>query len=141
AVERVDAVDAVDVDVDEAGNDVVLRQHERASGTAAAGLRRNLDDPIAVDDDEGGAEHAVRQDDVRAGERDHARASAASRAAPMATPSSPSGEISTRKCSSIAGDSRRAHSCRTGSSSRSPARDAAPPRTTTSGSIALAKFA
>ena len=126
AVERVHTLDAVHVDVDEAGDDVVAREVEGAGRPPPRGRRGNLDDAIAVDDDRAGVEHAVRQDEVRAGEGNHARESAASRAAPIATPSSPSGEISRRNCSSIAGDSRRPHSRRTGLGRRSPAFDAAP---------------
>ena len=58
---------------------------------------------ITFDDQRAGAQHAIGKHDVGAREDDHVRASIARRAAPMATPSSPSGEISIRTLSAIAG--------------------------------------
>ena len=97
AVERVGAVDAVHVDVDEPGHDQVPRQLEVIH--AAAGRARtggDIDDLFAVEDERARTEHAIGQHDIGAREDDHATASAATRAAPMATPSSASGEIANR---------------------------------------------
>ena len=66
-IQRVDSLDAVNVDVDEAGHDVM--SVEREQRMRVAGRRRvgaDLDDPIAVDDERARRQDAVRQHQRRA---------------------------------------------------------------------------
>ena len=144
AVERVGPLDAVDVDVDEAGDDVVIGEGE-VDRLAAAGARPG---------------RRSRRSDRRRGRacRRRARGPGSTRSAPerqnhggAVELGEPRGadrdrvgterrELDAQIVSSHSGGRRRAHSWRTGSSMRSAAATL-PLTTTTSGSIAAASVA
>ena len=71
SIERIDAVDAVHVDVDEAGNDAVAVESKRRQRVATRDCSRNrpgpnLSDAIAVDDEGAGRKNPVRQHELGA---------------------------------------------------------------------------
>src|SRR5688572_4249269 len=139
-IEHVSAFEAMHVHIDEAGDDGVTADIDHGRSRTRAGEAIDaLDD--AVNDGEGTAgDDLIRQDDVRAGEDDHA-SRAAARAAPIATASLPSVETTMRISAACRGCRRRKHSARIGSSSTSAACAMRPPRTIVSGSNSVAMLA
>ena len=138
AVQRVGSLDAVHVDVDEAGHDVVLRQIE-VDVTAAAGPGAGRESAMRSP-----SRRSVPGLSSRSGRTTSAPASTIMRARAAASAlrrsrrrRRASGEISRRTWSTMPGGRRRANSWRTGSSSRSPAAATSPLRITTSGSRQL----
>src|SRR5437016_1150417 len=72
AFARIGAFDAVDVDVDETGHDVVFGEGEvDGVGAPLMRARDDIGDAVPVEHERAGAEHAVRQYQIRAREDDH----------------------------------------------------------------------
>src|SRR5262249_52924089 len=142
-VERIDAVDTVDVNVDEARDDVVAVKRELRIGVARRQrIGTNVGDATLVYHERARREDRIREHQRRARQNDHGRcAPLTCRAAPIAAASSPSAAVSRRSASNIDFGRRRAISVRSGSSSRSAADAMMPPRTSISGSATTTTFA
>src|SRR5688572_11139527 len=134
-VEHIDALEAMHVDIDEPRDDGVTAKidHGRCCMTGGAETIDALDDAVS-DVQRAGGNNLIWQDDISAGEDDHAPTRAAARAAPITTASLPSVDRTMRNRSICSGCRRRAHSVLIESSRTSRDGTIVPPSTIASGS-------
>ncbi len=71
-IQRVGSLDAMDMNVHESRHDRVVPEVEvNIADGSRRRVRSDVDDPIALDDDGCGAQHAIGQHDVCVGQKDH----------------------------------------------------------------------